>query len=152
MNRLSILALLILLVMSFSSLNAIEYEKNPYRSMVYSAVVPGGGQIYTKNYVKAGLIIGVQTYLISQALQNNSKMNKYKDLMDGTNSSSDLINRHQRDKYRDDLRSDYWWIGTTIFLSIADAFVDAHLYNFNAEKEKVHLKFEDKLLKLEYRF
>jgi len=58
----------------------------------------------------------------------------------------------KRDQYRDDLRSDYWWIGMTVALSVADAFVDAHLSNYNSEKEKVRLKFEDKLLQLELKF
>jgi hypothetical protein len=151
MKRLSLCLIMIILI-AVSALEAVEYEKNPYRSMVYSAVVPGGGQIYTKRYVKAALIIGVQSALIGQAIYDNNKMNKYKDLMDGSNSSADLYNRQKRDKFQKDLRSDYWWIGTSLFLSIADAFVDAHLYNFNSEKKKVHLKFEDKLLKLEYKF
>ncbi len=152
MNLKSAIILLFSVLISYSALDAVKYEKNPYRAMLYSTVVPGGGQIYTHGYIKAVVVMGMQGYLINQAISDYNKMDKYHSLMDGSNSSIDLYNHQQRNNYRNDLRSDYWWIGTTMFLSIADAFVDAHLYNFKAEKSKVHLRFEDRILQLEYSF
>lgn len=147
-----LVCLLLIIVSGITALNAVEYEKSPLRAMLYSAVVPGGGQIYTEKYVNAALVIGIQALLVTEAIQDNNDKDKYQKRIDGSNSSLDIYNKQQRDKYQDEIRSDYWWIGTTLFLSIADAFVDAHLYNFNKEKDKVHLKFKDKLLQVEYRF
>lgn len=144
--------ILLLFIICISALNGLENTKNPLKAMAFSAVVPGGGEIYNRAYVKACIVIGLQTYFISSAISDNNQVKHYNSLRDGSNSTNDLANLQQRNKYRDDLRSDYWWIGTTMFLSIADAFVDAHLYNFKAEKEKVHLKFGDKKLQLEYSF
>jgi len=135
-------------------LNSIEYQKNPYRAMLYSAVLPGGGQIYNQAYVKSALVAGLQAFLIGTAVRHNDKMEHYQNLMDNsvTGETDYLTFKLKRDSYRDDLRSDYWWIGTVLLLSVADAFVDAHLYNFSAEKERIKLKFEDKMLQVDYRF
>jgi len=137
------------LILFLSSLNAIEYQKNPYRSMLYSALLPGGGQLYNEAYIKTGVVIGLQAYLVSLAIHNNDKLDYYRDLYNSTNNSGYLIKRNE---YHDKLRSDYWWMGTVLVLSVADAFVDAHLYNYESEKNKVKLRFEDKLLQVEYQF
>ncbi|MBM4399540.1 MAG: hypothetical protein FJ041_04315 [Candidatus Cloacimonetes bacterium] len=125
-----------------SHLNALEYEKKPYKAMLYSAVVPGGGQFYNEAYLKTALVIGVQALLTGLAIDDYNQMKRYEKEQ----------NPIQKKYYQDELRSDYWWMGITLVLSMADAFVDAHLYNFDAERSKVRLKFEDKLLKMEYRF
>jgi len=142
----------LLFTLTLCELHGLENKQNPLRAMLYSTLVPGGGQIYNHAYIKAAVVIGLQAYLVSSAINDNDKAQHYNALMDGTNNSIDQYYRQQRNNYRNDLKSDYWWIGTTMFLSVADAFVDAHLYNFKAEKEKVHLKFGDKKLQLEYRF
>ena len=48
--------------------------------------------------------------------------------------------------------SDIWWMGITMGLSVLDAWVDAHLYDFEADKERIHLLFEDNTLKVQLKF
>jgi len=148
------LVLIAVFLILLGSLNSIEYQKNPYRAMLYSAVLPGGGQIYNQAYVKSAVIVGLQAYLVGLALHHNSRLQDYQDLMDNSISgdSDYLTYKLKRDEYRDNLRSDYWWMGTVLVLSVADAFVDAHLYNFETEKNKIGLKFEDKKLQVDYKF
>ncbi|MFO7660343.1 MAG: DUF5683 domain-containing protein [Candidatus Cloacimonadaceae bacterium] len=145
---------LIALLLLLGSLNAVEYDKNPYRAMLYSAALPGGGQIYNQAYVKAAVVAGLQAYLIGTALHHNERKDHYQELMNNSviGEQDYLIFKQQRDGYRDDLRSDYWWMGTVLVLSVADAFVDAHLYNFNQEKDKIKIRFEDKMLQVSYHF
>ncbi len=153
MNKVLILILLITGALLFNTkVEALEYTKSPIRAMLYSAVLPGGGQIYNHAYIKAAAVIGLQAFLIANAVNDNDKVNKYQDLMDNSSQADFLFYKVKRDSYKDDLRSDYWWIGTVLVLSVADAFVDAHLYNYNAEKNRIKIKFEDKLLRMEYRF
>lgn len=135
------LLLTVLFLLSIMSATA-QTTKEPMRAMLYSAAVPGGGQFYTGSYIKAGVVIGLQSFLVSSAIYNYQQMRSYR-------ADNDTVNETL---YHDALRSDYWWMGITVGLSMADAYVDAHLYNFEQEKAKVHLKFEDKLLKVEYRF
>ncbi len=155
MRRIQIRLILCAVLLFFlNSLQAIEYDKNPYRAMLYSAVLPGGGQLYNQAYVKAAVVAGLQGYLIATAVHHNDRKLHYQDLMNNSvfGEPDYLIYKQQRDSYRDDLRSDYWWMGTVLVLSVADAFVDAHLYNFNKEKEKIRIKFEDKMLQVSYHF
>lgn len=134
------------------NIGALENPKRPYRAMLFSAVVPGGGQFYNESYFKTLAVVGLQSYLIGYAIYDYNKMEYYHNKMDGSGSQLDINARINRDSYKDELRSDYWWIGTVMLLSVADAFVDAHLFNYYTEKEKVHLKFQDKKLQLEYKF
>jgi hypothetical protein len=39
---------------------SMVYAANPTHAMLYSAFIPGGGQIYNHAYVKAGIVIGIQ--------------------------------------------------------------------------------------------
>lgn len=153
-NTTSKLVLIAVFLILLGSLNSIEYQKNPYRAMLYSAVLPGGGQIYNQAYVKTAVVVGLQAYLVGLALHHNNRLQDYQDLMNNSISGdSDYLSYMlKRDEYRDNLRSDYWWMGTVLLLSVADAFVDAHLYNFETEKNKIGLKFEDKMLQIDYRF
>ncbi len=121
--------------------------------MLYSAFLPGGGQIYNKKYLKAGVVIGVQSYLISSSIHNDKKKDDYAKKAKLAVSASDrLIYEKKRDEYQDKQRSDYWWMGITAVLSIGDAFVDAHLFDYQDRKEKVRLRFEDKMFILSREF
>lgn len=146
--------LFLLLLICISALQAVEYTKQPYRAMFYSAVLPGGGQLYNEAYLKTALVAGLQAYLISLAVSDAGKVSDYKDLMQEYLNDPVLYQQYKtrRDAYKEELRSDYWWIGTVLVLSVADAFVDAHLYNFKQEKQKVLLRFADQSLQLQYRF
>jgi hypothetical protein len=146
------LGLILITVFFVTALSAVEYTKNPYQAMLYSTVVPGGGQFYNQSYIKSALVAGIQLYLIGYAIYDSNQAKHYSNLMSTSTSDSYYYYRQQRNSYRKDMRSDVWWVGTTLMLSVADAFVDAHLYNFKSEKNKVHLKFEDKQLQLEYGF
>lgn len=97
--------------------------------------------------------MGVQGFLIGSALYHDSKRDDYQELL---NSATDpiLIQQYklQRDDYKAKLTNDYWWMGITAALSIVDAYVDAHLWDFNDSKQKIHLLFEDSEVKVRVRF
>jgi hypothetical protein len=154
LNKVLPVILLLLLMLLAGSLNALEYQKKPYKAMLYSAILPGGGQLYNEAYIKTAVVAGLQAYLISRAFYLDGKADHYQVLMDdyAPGEMGYEINKTKRNGYRDDLRSDYWWMGTVLVLSVADAFVDAHLFNYKAEKNKINLKFSDKKLQMEYRF
>ena len=60
--------LILLILLAMSSLPAWELSR-PAKAGALSAVLPGGGQIYNKQFVKAGLVIGIQGFLIGSAIQ-----------------------------------------------------------------------------------
>jgi hypothetical protein len=150
-NKLLILILLLLMLAGF--LQGVEYPKKPQLAMLYSALLPGGGQLYNEAYVKSFVVVGLQAWLISSAIDDGKSIRHYNKLMSAaTEPEFQQYYQAQRNSYRDELKSDYWWIGTVAILSVADAFVDAHLYSYKAEKNKVDLKFKDKMLNLQYHF
>jgi hypothetical protein len=95
----------------------------------------------------------VQSYLISAAIYNKDKQEDYKKLAENTTDQfQQQIYQSKSKTYRDKFNNDLWWIGITAGLSILDAYVDAHLYNFESEKEKIHLHFSENEIVLQYNF
>lgn len=140
---------LILLLFMLSLL----YAANPSRAMLYSALIPGGGQFYNGAYLKAGVVIGLQAYLLGHTLYLDSRVQDYKVLM------KDTLDPYLLQQYRDKLfdtrearTSNIWWMAITGTLSILDAYVDAHLADFDADKEGLHLRFADEKLMIQYKF
>ena len=145
--------LILVLFMSATYLLNAETEKKPTNAMLYSAFIPGGGQIYNGKYIKAGIVIGVQSYLITSAIYHIDKKDEYNRKASSATTINDrLYYESKRDGFRDMERNDYWWIAITALLSIADAFVDAHLSDFQAQRDKVHLRFDDQMMMFEYSF
>lgn len=139
---------LLLLVMVFAGLKA-EMSKKPMQAAVLSLLLPGGGQFYNEAYLKFGIVSVIEGGLIGLTLYHYFKGEDYYDKFLATDDEK------YYDKYVDYYylrQNDYWWLAVTVFLSTLDAYVDAHLYDFESEKRKIHLKFDGESLGLEYRF
>ncbi|MDO9069509.1 MAG: hypothetical protein Q7W05_13780 [Deltaproteobacteria bacterium] len=99
--------------------------KKPYRSaflaVSFSAVIPGGGQLYTQNYLKAAGFAGALGYL---------GYNWYEYDKDYINSSW-----AEEDYYYQKRRKFMLWTIGVWLGSLADAYVSAHLYKFNQNAE-----------------
>jgi hypothetical protein len=123
--------------------------KKPMKAAILSLLLPGGGQLYNEAYVKFGIIGVLEGGLIGLTLYHHFKGEDYYNKFLATEDEK------YYDKYVDyyyQKQNDLWWLGVTIFLSTLDAYVDAHLYDFESEKKKIHLKFDGQTLGLEYRF
>ncbi len=142
-----------LLILGFCLLLSAQKPKSPTRAAIYSAVLPAGGQIYNHAYVKAGVVLGVQSYLIASAIVHDNKVDEYR--QKSTNTTDAFYKQFYQTKQKEyqELRtSDFWWMGITTVLSVLDAYVDAHLSDFDAQKQKIHLLFEEDKLTLQYKF
>jgi hypothetical protein len=101
----------------------------PGAALLRSAVYPGWGQIYTEHPVKGGLMIVLQTAFIGMAISADAKV---KDLV--VLRSIDPVPPTLADdieSWRTERRT---WILRAFGLwlySMADAYVDAHLHNFD---------------------
>ena len=136
--------LLILTMISSSTFSQkILKEKSPKKAAVYSAIIPGYGQIYTKKYWKVPIIYaGLITsgYLIKNNQENyniykeaalTSIENNYEDQLNLT--YSELINL--KDRYRRNREISYFYFVGTYILNIIDASVNAHLFNFDVSDD-----------------
>jgi len=92
--------------------------KSPNGAMLRSLFVPGWGQLYNGKWFKAILVCGVEVGLISNAVYQNQM---------AVQSTGKL----EREWYQDNRNLSVWWLLATVLLSMADAYVDAHLYNFD---------------------
>ena len=146
MKKVNILFLIILI--SFPLVSQ-ELAKKPLKAATLSFFIPGGGQFYNESYWKCAAVVAIEGSLIGLYVYHFIKENDYYDKYEKT------LDTKYYDKYTDyynKRQNDLWWLGTAIFLSTLDAFVDAHLFDFEKYKDKIHLKFEDKKLVLSYRF
>lgn len=98
---------------------------DPTITLFKSMLVPGWGQITNKRYVKAAIAIGLETWFITGAIVNGSKMNQALDNFHAYPDETQFFYDYQ---YYQGNRSDYLWLlGITVFVSMFDAYVDAHL-------------------------
>ena len=87
--------------------------KNPKNAALWS-ILPGGGQIYNGKYVKAGVIITLESLAIWQSIENGKSYN--------IENSNDLYLTN-RNKYA-------WWAFFIHIYGLLDAVVDSHLKPF----------------------
>ncbi|MFZ1291699.1 MAG: DUF5683 domain-containing protein [Melioribacteraceae bacterium] len=109
-------------------------QKSPTGAMFRSAILPGWGQLYNESYWKIPIIWGVSAWFIYAWNRQNDNYKYYKDLYnislsETSNGNSDY--KQLRDFYRDDRDLFAIYLGLTYFLNIIDAYVDAHLFDFD---------------------
>lgn len=118
---------------------------NPRKAALF-AIIPGGGQAYNKKYWKIPIVYGV---LGGLGLWQVNMTKTYKELQDSYKKKVNNIPVTQQPytdldavslrRYRDQWRryTENLWLGISIAysLSAAEAFVDAHLSNFDTNDQ-----------------
>jgi hypothetical protein len=102
--------------------------------MLFSALVPGGGQVYNESYWKVPIVLGFGIYFGSQWLHNNRLYRDYRDqyvqsLQENPAGNDRLL--QIREFYKDQRDRFAWYFAIFYFINVADAYVDASLYDFN---------------------
>ena len=143
--------IIISLALIFTSLSAEEkvIKKQPLKAAALSCFIPGGGQLYNGKFIKSGFVLAVEGSFIGLATYHHLEAEKYYDKYEVSMSETDY---NEYVKYYERRQSDFFWIGTIIFLSAIDAYVDAHLFDFEERENKIHLKFENNTVGLVYNF
>jgi hypothetical protein len=107
--------------------------KNPAGALLRSLALPGWGQLYNEQYIKSALVLAAEGLLVAGAVVEHRRADDdhavYKDL-----SRSEAVREAAWRRYsrRIDKRNSYlWYYAGFKFLSIIDAYVDAHLYRFD---------------------
>ena len=142
------LILLIILLLAISAF-AEERKKKPLKAAALSLFIPGGGQIYNEAYIKFGIVGALEGGLIGLTLYHHFKGEDYYDKYKATTDEK-YFKKYTDYYYKK--QNDLWWLGVTVFLSTLDAYIDAHLYNFESEKRKIHLKFDGDTIGFIYQF
>ena len=104
-------------------------------AMLFSAVVPGAGQAYNESWWKVPVVVGFGVYFASQWLHYNKVYHDYRDqyrasvILSPPNGNGTL--QSYRELYRDQRDTFTWYFFILYFVNVADAYVDASLYDFN---------------------
>lgn len=107
--------------------------------MLYSALLPGAGQAYNESYWKVPVVVGFGVYFASMWLHNNRLYHDYRDQYIASitpeDPGGDQNLQMLREFYRDERDTFTWYFFILYFLNIADAYVDASLYDFNVSDD-----------------
>ncbi len=119
-------------------------EHSPKKAVLLALALPGAGQIYNKKYWKLPIVYGglaVSTYLI---VFNHNKFKEFdKALTIRQNGGEDkYINKYSEGylqsitlDYRNERDRSILITGGIYLLQVVDAYVDAHLFNFDVSDD-----------------
>jgi hypothetical protein len=96
-------------------------KRSPAGAMWRSFFFPGWGQFYNRKYIKSLIIAGGEISLIAAIYLQEERRKDAKKIGD------DYAARF----YRDDRQRMTWWLAGVVLYSMADAYVDAQLADFD---------------------
>ncbi|MFQ5638345.1 MAG: DUF5683 domain-containing protein [bacterium] len=94
-------------------------RKSPKSAMIRSLAFPGAGQWYNEQKIKAALVVATQGVLIGLRFHFD---NKAKVSEPGSLKRAANIDRRNQT---------YWIMGAVVLVSMLDAYIDAHLFDFD---------------------
>jgi len=113
--------------------STVVKRKNPTGALFRSVFVPGWGQFYNEKYIKAAIIAGIEIYLINEVYTHWHKADLHeKHFKNAFNYP--VYQAEEFAKYEKELDrrgNAIWFLAATIFFSMFDAYVDAHLSDFD---------------------
>jgi hypothetical protein len=98
-----------------------SFFSSPTGVMLRSLAVPGWGQATNRSWIKAAIVAGGEIALGAALISDSRKLSR---LTADDPEYSAVFDRRQREA---------WWLGGLVFLSMVDAYVDAHLKGFDVE-------------------
>ena len=136
------------IIESYQSEKEIEQKTgSPTIALFKSVAFPGWGQFSNKRYFKAAVIFAVESYFIYRAVEDAQDASDWRKKWlaeeENTVLRTEYFNKYV--KYRDDRNTNLWYTAAIVFISMFDAYVDAHLQGFPKRlEEKDKLSFDIK--------
>jgi hypothetical protein len=122
----------------FNALPELSY-KSPGKAAVFSAALPGFGQVYNESYWKIPIIYGVGAFFVYEYISYDKKFDEYSNKFNMSitpdNPNGYSTYKVYREYYRDQRDAFLWYGGLLYLLNILDAFIDAHLYSFDVSDD-----------------
>ena len=125
-------------------------QKSPWGAVLRSAIIPGWGQFYNESYWKIPIVVGLIGYYTYGYIHNNDLYIEYRDKYTESLTQSTLGNSNYkriREFYKDQRDLFAVYFGLTYFLNLVDAYVDAHLFDFDVSENpythtpQINMKF-----------
>jgi hypothetical protein len=123
-----------------SSLNRYDLEShlqqrpNPWKSVFFSGLFPGLGQLRNGNWAKSTAFIVIGSLLVANIVVESQRANRYKDLSMSADNEDDAVYYYDMYSSHLDRRDGYtWWTVGFWALNLLDAYVDGHLFSFSSQ-------------------
>ena len=123
------------------SLSPELHSKSGNLAILYSALLPGAGQVYAHRYYTIPLIWGFGIYFASTAISQHNLYKDYQEkfaksvLVDTINHTGDPYMLRARDFYHNQRDQFIFYCFITYLLNIVDAYVGATLYDFDVSDD-----------------
>ena len=136
--------LTLFILIFFKATSQENLYKNPKKAAIYSSILPGAGQIYTKKYWKVPIIYSSLATGIYFICDNQKKLTNFEDAYifrsnGGNDNYINLYNNTQLisiiDYYERNRDVSYIITAAIYLLNIVDASVDAHLFDFDISED-----------------
>lgn len=112
--------------------------KSPWQALWRSFVLPGFGQYYNEDYWKVPLFVGATGYFVYNIIDNQNKFLEKRDAVisaEQAQSTAVLALKVEREFYRDKRDQAAFYLLGVYVVSIIDAYVGTHLYDFDVGDE-----------------
>jgi len=111
--------------------------KNSTKALLLSLALPGAGQLYNGEYIKAGAFVTAVSAFAYETFYENNQASKLLDKRElySEGSSEYLKLKEQFDNHIYKRNQYVWlWVGATLWAGL-DAYIEAELFNFDAHLE-----------------
>jgi len=136
---------LIIFIIFFQDINAQEKKKEARKAAIYSAILPGAGQIYSRKYWKVPIVYTALTTTTYYVFYNHNQYIKYKEIylnrING-NMTDEFIGTYTNDEvetltghYQRNKEISILFLSLSYFLNILDASVNVHLLEYNVNDD-----------------
>jgi hypothetical protein len=127
--------------------NRTDLEKhltqNPTAALFKSMVIPGLGQLGNRDYFKAVLFAGLEGWFVSKAIHYGRQASDASDYYEAqTDVTLRYLAYNDFDKKRKSRNKFIWFAAITTFVSMFDAYVDAHLSGSPTEDRNQKYTFD----------
>lgn len=121
-------------------------QKSATGAMIKSALIPGWGQLYNESYWKIPVVWGFFGYFLYEAVHWNNLYKDYQSQADKTEAGywKDMYVKN-RNISRDNRDTFFVYMGLTYLINIVDAYVDAHLFDFDVSETNNKMNYSLKL-------
>jgi Family of unknown function (DUF5683) len=135
-------------ILKKDTLKTADIYPNPRKAALFALIIPGGGQVYNKDFWKVPLVYGAYYGLFVVYKFNNTQYNTLRDCLINRNANPKDIDPCKnprlntidarslaayRDQYNKTRQQSILGLVLVHILSATEAYVDAHLKNFDID-------------------
>jgi hypothetical protein len=118
---------------------------SPTAAVLATPLFPGWGQLYSDNFWKGGLAFGAQMYFWTNILSRDRQAVRARDFANTFPEDDPNYDRYHAvaEESWEQMRDFAWWSGGVLLIIALDAYVDAHLFNFDQSPVPVPDRWEE---------